>query len=86
MMQRNEIEEKVVNLLKEILHQNDIQLETPLLGRQGIMDSVTVVRLVQQLEKEFNLSFDDDLELESLASAGTVVELIKLANNPILNK
>lgn len=75
-MRRNEIEDRVMKLIKAILHQSDLQLETPLLGKQGLMDSVTVVRLVQQLEKEFNLCFDDDLELESLANGRTVVELI----------
>lgn len=77
-MERTEIESKVMNLLRDILKKEDIQLDTPLLGKQGIMDSVTLVQLIRQIEKDFKIHFDDDdLELESLANARTVVDLIR---------
>lgn len=78
MMVRNEIESKVINLLQDILKKEDIQWDTPLLGKPGIMDSVTVVQLIRQIEKDFEIRFDDDdLDLDSLANARTVVDLIE---------
>jgi acyl carrier protein len=76
-MGRNEIEIQVMNIVRNILRKQDIQLDTPLLGRPGIMDSVTVVQLIRQIEKDFAIQFDDDdLDLDSLANVSKVVDLI----------
>jgi acyl carrier protein len=76
-MERSEIESKVVNVLRGILKKGDIPLDMPLLGKPGIMDSVTVVQLIRQIEKDFGIRFDDDdLDLDSLASVRSVVDLI----------
>lgn len=76
-MERNEIERKVMDVLRDILKKEDIPLDMPLLGKPGIMDSVTVVQLIRQIEKDFEIRFeDDDLDLDSLANVGTVVDLI----------
>lgn len=76
-MERNEIERKVMDVLRDILKKEDIPLDMTLLGKPGIMDSVTVVQLIRQIEKDFEIRFDDDdLDLESLANVRTVVDLI----------
>lgn len=81
-MVRNEIERKVRILLQNILKKDDIPLDMPLLGKPGIMDSVTVVQFIRQIEKDFGIRFDDDdLDLDSLASGRTVVDLIESYKN-----
>jgi acyl carrier protein len=76
-MERKEIEIRVIKILRDMLIKEDISLDSPLLGRTGMMDSVAVVRFVQQIEKEFGIGFDDDdLDLDSLANGRTVVDLI----------
>ena len=77
-MLRNEIESRVLNLLRDILKKEDIPMDMPLLGKPGIMDSVTVVRFIRQIEQEFGIRFDDDdLDLDSLANMRTVADLIE---------
>lgn len=76
-MERSEIENKVVNILRDILKKEDIPLDLPLLGNPGIMDSVTVLQLIRRIEKDFGIRFDDDdLDLDSLGTVRTVVDLI----------
>lgn len=76
-MERKEIEGKVTNILRDILKKEDIPLDMPLLGKSGIMDSVTVVQLIRQIEKDFEIRFDDDdLDLNSLANIKTILDLI----------
>lgn len=76
-MERNEIEMKIKGLLRNILKKEHISLDMPLVGKSGVLDSVTVVQLIRQIEKDFGIRFDDDdLDLDSLASGRTVVDLI----------
>lgn len=76
-MEQNEIESKVINILRDILKKDNIPLDMPLLGKPGVMDSVTVAQFIRQIEQDFGIHFnDDDLDLDSLASGRTVVDLI----------
>lgn len=76
-MERSEIESKIFSIIGDFLNRDDIRWDTPLLGKQGIMDSVTVVRFIRQMEKEFGIGFDDeDLDLDLLANVRTVTDLV----------
>ncbi|MBE9914407.1 acyl carrier protein [Paenibacillus donghaensis] len=75
---RRELEYKVVQIVQALLGTKEVSMETCLLGQHGILDSVTAVALVVQLEQAFEISFgDEDLTLDNLSSAGTIVAFLE---------
>lgn len=77
-MNREEIERKVMAIVAQLLGTPDIERSARLLGSQGVLDSVTVVRLIAWLEQEFQVTFDEeDLMIESLSSVDRIVRFIE---------
>jgi acyl carrier protein len=77
-MDANNIEKEVLDLIASFTGVKDITLDTPLIGKGGIMDSMTAVQLINSLEEEFKIFFmHDDLNLEAFSSVGSLVGLIK---------
>ncbi|MCP1308969.1 acyl carrier protein [Paenibacillus tyrfis] len=77
-MNREEIERKVMAIVAQLLGTPEVERSTWLLGPQGVLDSVTVVRLIAWLEQEFQVSFDEeDLTIESLSSVDRIVSFIE---------
>ncbi|MFU1795776.1 acyl carrier protein [Paenibacillus azoreducens] len=75
---RRELEYKVVQIVQALLGTKEVSTEACLLGQHGILDSVTAVALVVQLEQAFEISFgDEDLTLDNLSSAGTIVAFLE---------
>lgn len=65
-------------LKNELLAEQKAQwdLETNLLTT-GIMDSLSIVRLIVFLEEEYNVSLDQYLELENFKSVSTIASIVE---------
>lgn len=77
-MNRQEILEKVVELVNDTLDIDDVELneDTNLKGLGA--DSFDLLELVTALEDEFELTMDDD-DVEKIATVGQVVDAIENA-------
>ncbi|MGX4585720.1 acyl carrier protein [Paenibacillus chitinolyticus] len=77
-MDRRQLEHKVAQIVQTLLGSKEVSTETTLLGQHGILDSVTAVALIVQLEETFEISFgDEDLTLDNLSSVGDIVSFLK---------
>lgn len=77
-MNREEMERKVTAIVAQLLGTTEVERSTRLLGPRGVLDSVTVVRLLAWLEQEFQVAFDEeDLTIESLSSIDRIVSFIE---------
>ncbi|WP_051775040.1 acyl carrier protein [Paenibacillus tyrfis] len=77
-MNREEMERKVTAIVAQLLGRPDVEPSAPLLGPQGVLDSVMVVRLIAWLEQAFQVAFDEeDLTIESLSSVDRIVSFIE---------
>lgn len=78
----DEVERRVISLVAKLWGRPEVGPETVLLGGRGILDSVTAVQLIAELENEFRVVFDeDDLLLESLSTVKNVVRFIEAKLN-----
>jgi|LSQX01.3.fsa_nt_gb acyl carrier protein len=77
-MNRSNIEKDVIELITSFVGAKDINLDTSLIGKGGIMDSMTAVQLINSLEEKFKIFFmHDDLNLEAFSSVRSLVGLIE---------
>ncbi|MGE6226457.1 acyl carrier protein [Paenibacillus chitinolyticus] len=77
-MDHRELEHKVAQIVQTLLGSKEVSTETTLLGQYGILDSVTAVALIVQLEETFEVSFgDEDLTLDNLSSVKDIVSFLK---------
>ena len=75
-----ELEHKVAQIVQTLLGSKEVSTETTLLGHHGILDSVTAVALIVQLEETFEISFgDEDLTLDNLSSVENIVSFLEKA-------
>ena len=86
-MTRKEIHNNVEGLIKELYHQEDdasIAENFPVLGQDGVLDSVLALQLLLKIEERFGIVVgDDEIERENLASLASITKFIerKLALN-----
>ena len=77
-MNENNIEKEVLDLIKGFVGGKEINLDTPLIGKGGIMDSITAVKLIKRKKKKFKIFFmDEDLNLEAFSKGRALVSLIQ---------
>ncbi len=79
MMDRNEIIEKIIDILVNGVHVNRRRLEgkeNPDFIKDLEMDSLSLLELVERVEKEFNIEIEDE-ELETLSDMESVVNFIE---------
>ncbi len=79
MMDRNEIREKIIDILINGVHVNRRRLEgkeNPDFIKDLEMDSLSLLELVERVEKEFNIEIEDE-ELETLSDMESVVNFIE---------
>lgn len=69
---------RIMRVIQEVaLGDNDYNPEDSLL-ETGVIDSLTILEIVNGIEEEFDLEFDDDeLEIENFESAAKILRLIK---------
>ena len=86
-MTRKEIHNHVEGLVKELYHQEDsasIAENFPVLGQDGVLDSVLALQLLLKIEERFGIVVgDDEIARENLASLASITKFIerKLALN-----
>lgn len=77
-MNRQEILEKVVELVNDTLDIDDVELNEDTNLKDLGADSFDLLELVTALEDEFELTMDDD-DIEKIATVGQVVDAIENA-------
>lgn len=77
-MNRQEILEKVVELVNDTLEVDDVELNEDTNLKDLGADSFDLLELVTALEDEFELTMDDD-DVEKIATVGQVVDAIENA-------
>ncbi len=77
-MNRQEILEKVVELVNDTLDIEDVELNEDTNLKDLGADSFDLLELVTALEDEFELTMDDD-DVEKIATVGQVVDAIENA-------
>ena len=72
------IKDKLLRMLQEINPYEDIMDET-LLVHEGILDSLTLVILMNEIEQEFDIQIPEDkLQPEFFDNINRIVELIEM--------
>lgn len=77
-MNRQEILEKVVELVNDTLDVDNVELNEDTNLKDLGADSFDLIELVTALEDEFELTMDDD-DVEKIATVGQVVDAIENA-------
>lgn len=77
-MNRQEILEKVVELVNDTLDIDDVELNEDTNLKDLGADSFDLLELVTALEDEFELTMDDD-DVEKIATVGQAVDAIENA-------
>ncbi|WP_418829113.1 acyl carrier protein [Paratractidigestivibacter sp.] len=77
-MNRQEILEKVVELVNDTLDVDNVELNEDTNLKDLGADSFDLLELVTALEDEFELTMDDD-DVEKIATVGQVVDAIENA-------
>ncbi|UJP05501.1 MAG: acyl carrier protein [Nitrosomonas sp.] len=77
----NLIKHRIKTILSETLaledRLNTITLDTPLIGNIPEIDSVAVVTIILNLEKEFSISIkDDEISAKTFETLGTLVHFV----------
>jgi acyl carrier protein len=80
-MTRGEIHNSVETMVKELYHQEDgasIAENFPVLGQDGVLDSVLALQLLLKIEERFAIVVsDDEIERENLASLASITRFIE---------
>ncbi|CAH8709863.1 acyl carrier protein [Paenibacillus thiaminolyticus] len=76
-MNRDAIEQEIAGLLQNMLKLPYVDADTVLIGETGILDSMTVMRLLAEIERRFDFTLDeDDLTLDSISSVKRLAEWV----------
>lgn len=76
-MNRDAIEHEIAGILQKMLKLPSVDADTVLLGETGILDSMTVMRLLAEIERRFDFTLDeDDLTLDSISSVKRLAEWV----------
>ncbi|WP_374020200.1 acyl carrier protein [Paenibacillus thiaminolyticus] len=76
-MNRDAIEQEIAGILQTMLKLPCVDADTVLIGETGILDSMTVMRLLAEIERRFDFTLDeDDLTLDSISSVKRLAEWV----------
>ncbi|TYQ14595.1 UNVERIFIED_CONTAM: phosphopantetheine binding protein [Acetivibrio alkalicellulosi] len=76
-MDINTAKSETIDLIKKITGKTNINVDSPLIGKGGIMDSMTAANFINSLEEKFKIYFmHEDLNLESFSNIDSLVNLI----------
>ncbi len=77
-MEIGEIEKKISEILCDLLGKQGISPEDSLIGKSGILDSITAVRLINKIEEHFKINIlEEDLCLEGLKNIHSLSQMVK---------
>ncbi|MNJ34496.1 D-alanine--poly(phosphoribitol) ligase subunit 2 [compost metagenome] len=73
-----ELEIRIMEIVSSLLGGAELSSTTCLLGHQGILDSVTTVALIAELEHKFGIDVgDEDLTLDNLSNVERIAILLR---------
>ncbi|XID93919.1 acyl carrier protein [Paenibacillaceae bacterium WGS1546] len=73
-----QLEIRITAIVRSLAGGGELTSTTCLLGQQGILDSVTTVELVAELEQEFGIDMvDEDLTMENLSNIAQIAILLR---------
>lgn len=76
-MNSDAIEQEITDIIKKMLQLSFVDNDTVLIGTAGVLDSMTFIRLLAELEKRFDFTVDeDDLTLDSISSVKNLTEWV----------
>ncbi|WP_110934003.1 acyl carrier protein [Paenibacillus bouchesdurhonensis] len=76
-MERIQVQEGILEAIHLVLGLPEADIDTELIGSSGILDSMTMIRLLAELERRFDFTVDEeDLALDSLRSVGSLTDWI----------
>jgi acyl carrier protein len=76
-MNRDAIEQEITDIIKKMLQLSFVDHDTVLIGTAGVLDSMTFIKLLAELEKRFDFTVDeDDLTLDSISSVKNLTEWV----------
>lgn len=76
-MNRDAIEHEIAGIIQNMLKLPLVDADTVLIGESGILDSMTVMRLLAEIEMRFDFTLDeDDLTLDSISSVKRLAEWV----------
>ncbi|MGG3836208.1 phosphopantetheine-binding protein [Paenibacillus dendritiformis] len=76
-MNRDAIEHEIAGIIQNMLKLPFVDADTDLIGETGILDSLTVMRLLAEIERRFDFTWDeDDLTLDSISSVKRLAEWV----------
>ncbi|BFH67916.1 MAG: phosphopantetheine-binding protein [Paenibacillus dendritiformis] len=76
-MNRDAIEHEIAEIIQNMLKLPVVDTDTVLIGETGILDSMTVMRLLAEVERRFDFTLDeDDLTLDSISSVKRLAEWV----------
>ncbi len=79
MILRSEIEKKVIDIIKEMLQEKDMEVDMDYNLRGGTgMNSMTLISAMFQFEKEFGIIIEDD-DIQKMITLTDVVSYIEQA-------
>ncbi|PZM63004.1 acyl carrier protein [Paenibacillus dendritiformis] len=76
-MNRDAIEHEIAEIIQNMLKLPFVDADTDLIGETGVLDSLTVMRLLAEIERRFDFTLDeDDLTLDSISSIKRLAEWV----------
>lgn len=76
-MNRTMVQEGILDVIHLVLLLPEADIDTELIGSSGILDSMTMIRLLAELERRFDFTVDEeDLTLDSLRSVRSLTDWI----------
>ncbi|AZK48516.1 acyl carrier protein [Paenibacillus lentus] len=76
-MNRTMVQEGILEVIHLVLMLPEADIDTELIGSSGILDSMTMIRLLAELEKRFDFTLDEeDLSLDSLRNVRSLTDWI----------
>lgn len=76
-MNRTMVQEGILDVIHLVLMLPEADIDTELIGSSGILDSMTMIRLLAELERRFDFTVDEeDLTLDSLRSVRSLTDWI----------
>lgn len=73
-----QLEIRITTIVRSLVGGGELTSTSCLLGQQGILDSVTTVGLIAELEQEFGIDMvDEDLTMENLSNIAQLAILLR---------
>jgi acyl carrier protein len=70
----SDISNRVIEIVKEIAEVDYIDYDDALVGDGKLIDSMTIALLVNTIENEFHIGFEDNLDMDYLDSVRSLID------------